>query len=141
MSEQPQPPDCGPLLSADPRIFGPPTWLCLHIMAENYPQTPTVEMRAACLMFLFSLAHMLPCKRCGDHFRTFLRDHDVVQATGGRDSLVALLVDAHNNITAHTRPNQPAYPTACAKQQYMHMRPRSCPLPLLWMHSEDYSPV
>uniref|UniRef100_A0A6C0BZL4 thiol oxidase n=1 Tax=viral metagenome TaxID=1070528 RepID=A0A6C0BZL4_9ZZZZ len=118
--------------SSDPRIFGPPTWTCLHILAENYPEEASLDLRIACILLLFSLARMLPCRRCSDHFREFLRENHVAQATRGKKDLVALLVAAHNNIAEHTRPNEPPYPVACAKQQYAYMRPRACPLPQLY---------
>ena len=124
--------ECAQMPSSDPRIFGPPTWACLHILAENYPREASLDVRCACILLLYSLARMLPCKRCGDHFREFIRKNSVVEATRGRSSLVELLVAAHNDITVHTRPHEPPYPVSCAKQQYAHMRPRSCPPPKLY---------
>ncbi len=64
-------------------------------------------MRRSCEAFLKALPWMLPCDSCGFHFRKFLATYP-----GGfnhicscREALRCFLVDAHNAIRAHTRPD------------------------------------
>ena len=120
------------LPSSDPRIFGPPAWECLHILAQNYPFKADVKTQRRCRRFLFCLSHLLPCEHCGKHFRRFLRRSDLLHALLGRASLVNFMVDAHNSINAHTRPDQPPFGSGCAEAQYMYMPPKSYPPPELW---------
>ena len=121
------------LPSADPRIFGPPTWECLHILAQNYPEQADRQLRKRWRRFLFALSHLLPCSHCGAHFRRFLRTHSLRDALTGRDSLVAFLVEAHNAVTRRTRPAQPPYAVACASRQYSYMSPKNLPLAGIWV--------
>ena len=118
--------------SSDPRIFGPPTWLCLHILAQHYPLVANMDDRVACVLLLFSLARMLPCRQCGQNFRKYLRTHDVVKATIGRQQLVTFLVGAHNDISLHTRPGEAPYPVSCAENQYAYRPLTNTPPAQLW---------
>jgi len=121
------------LPSADPRIFGPPTWECLHILAQNYPAQADGQLRKRWRRFLFALSHLLPCSHCGAHFRRFLRTHNLRDALARRESLVAFLVEAHNAVTRRTRPAQPPYAVACAASQYSYMYPKNLPLAGIWV--------
>ncbi len=128
---------CGGALlpSGDPRIFGPPTWECLHILAQNCPAEANERTQRRWRRFLYTLSTLLPCRHCAQHFRRFLRCNDarLSEALSRREGLVAFLVDAHNEVTRHTRPGQPPYTAACAARQYGHMRPRNVPLASLWL--------
>ena len=72
--------------SADPRVFGPPTWYALHVMAANYPVAPRRATRRACRAFLRALPWMLPCAACGAHLRSFLRGRSVERAAASAPS-------------------------------------------------------
>ena len=120
------------LRSCDPRIFGPPTWKMLHILAANYPDRASPRIQKHCCRFLFSLSHLLPCPRCGSHFRGYLRSNNLKRCVEGRERLIPFLVEAHNEISKHTRPNQPAYDSSCAQREYARMRAPYIPLPQLW---------
>jgi hypothetical protein len=126
-------PECPAVLpSSDPRVFGPPTWECLHILAQNYPEQADEKTRRRCRRFLSCLSHLLPCSHCGKHFRAFLCRADLKSAVSGRAPLVALLVAAHNAVSARTRPELPPYSAACARNQYARMPPKSYPPAELW---------
>ena len=125
------------LPSCDPRIFGPPTWECLHILAQNYPVNADEKTRRACGRFLLCLSRLLPCEHCGKHFRRFLRRADLIQATSGRAALVTFLVDAHNAVNAHTRPGTPPFSYQRAEAQYIYMPLKSCPPPQLWSETNS----
>ena len=118
--------------TADPRIFGPPTWEALHMFAQNYPNKPSTRRRHACVRFMFALSWMLPCSKCGKHFRKFLRANDIKDAARTRNTLIDLLVAAHNSVNVHTHPNTLPFSPECARMQYSYRRCGSCPPPLLW---------
>jgi hypothetical protein len=35
--------ECGTRSTADPRVWGPEAWQMLHVMAQNFPSTPSVQ--------------------------------------------------------------------------------------------------
>lgn len=123
---------CPLLPSSDPRIFGPAVWQALHVLAQSYPEVADDGKQHQCKRFLFALSHMLPCAHCAKHFRAHLRGHDLRHAVRGKDALVSFLVDAHNAVSRHTRPDQAPYGENCAQRQYSYMRPNT-PLARLWL--------
>lgn len=59
---------CGKRTSADPRVFGPPTWRTLHIFAEHYPVQPLPDVQRGCVNFINALPFLLPCPYSGYGF-------------------------------------------------------------------------
>ena len=125
---------CPLLPSSDPRIFGPSVWQTLHVLAANYPEHADNEKQRQCRRFMFALSHMLPCAHCAKHFRAYLRRHDLRGAAHGKQTLISFLVDAHNEVSKHTRPHQAPYGLNCAKRQYSYMR-ANAPLARVWFET------
>lgn len=50
---------------------------------------------------------MLPCESCGFHLRRFLKNYPggARHAASCRDALQCFFVEAHNGVSAHTRPD------------------------------------
>ena len=71
--------ECGVRTTADPRVFGPPTWRTLHIAAQNYPTEPIDTVKAACVAFVNSVAYMLGCPHCGYDFIQFIKTNDLYE--------------------------------------------------------------
>ncbi len=122
-----------PLLlpSSDPRAFGPLLWDAMHVLAENYPECPSTRKGRWCRRYLFAISHMLPCRACGRHFRKYLREHDVWRAVETRAGLVALLVGAHNAVSAHARPSRAPFTVEEAHVLYA-TAPATRPLAGVW---------
>ena len=127
---------CGVLPSSDPRVFGPPVWKTLHIIAQNYPEQADEKVQRNMRRLLLSVSRLLPCHHCGKHFRHFLRSSDLPAAVSGKAELVSLLVEAHNHVNRHTRPEQLPYSVHCAQQLYTQMAPPTVPLAKLWTGSD-----
>jgi hypothetical protein len=91
-------------------------------MAHNYcrdGRRPRARTRQHHKLFLLAMSFVLPCPRCGQHFRAFLlEDERLERALHSREGLVRLLVDAHNHVNAHTRPEQPPFEAAEAERLY-----------------------
>ena len=85
------------LPASDPRAFGPPVWHALHVLAESFQERPSAPQRRQWRRFLRSLASLLPCPRCGEHFRRFCAEYDLRIATRSRAALRSFLVAAHAN--------------------------------------------
>lgn len=94
-----------------PEIWGPPTWISLHYLAEGYPKSPSPPVRKHCEAFLKAVPWMLPCESCGFHFRKFLLSYPggLKQISSCREALRCFLVEAHNAVRIHTRPGAPPW--------------------------------
>lgn len=121
------------LPSTDPGIWGPPTWATLHLMAEGYPDHPTPPVARHCAAFLEALPWMLPCEACGFHARRFLKAYPggAERIAVCRDSLRCFLVELHNSVAVHTRPEAPEWSPARAARFYATGR-RTTPAPPEW---------
>jgi len=126
------PPD--ELSSASPEIWGPPTWVALHFLAEGYPKSPSPPVRRHCKAFLEALPWMLPCESCGFHFRKFLSAYPggAEKISSCRESLRCFLVDAHNAVRAHTRPDAASWSHEEAAVFYASGVSAGPPPPLKW---------
>ena len=52
----------------DTNFWGPHIWLTLHTIAAKYPQNPTNDNKYTMTNFLYSIAKLLPCPQCSNHF-------------------------------------------------------------------------
>jgi hypothetical protein len=122
------------LQSSSPEIWGPPTWTSLHYLAEGYPKNPSSPVRKHCEAFLNALPWMLPCESCGFHFRKFLFAYPggVKKITSCRDALRCFLVEAHDDVSAHTRPDAPPWSPEKAAEFYASGVRGPPPLPGEW---------
>ena len=119
--------------TGEPRIFGPIIWPALHVMAENYPESPAPRHHLACTQFLEGLPYLLPCGYCGSRLlreeaqtklpagkgeamEACLRRHDIREACSSRDAFRAFLVEAHNNVNRHN--DKPTWTPAQAEHHY-----------------------
>ena len=136
---------CGPIFSANPRVFGPPTWKMLHIMAEYYPDAPTAQVVAACRNFTSSLPLMLPCDHCGYHLNETIQSYTAPICTSA-DDLQEFLVHAHNRVSKYVHPNRSIWTRDDASNLYrethacLHSRELTFGVPLDRGHIGDRSP-
>lgn len=94
---------CPDISTGWPDVFGPPIWWGLHVMAEHYPQRPSVGKKEECEKFVGGLASMLPCEACGDHFGQFLQEWAAKEGSmcAGRAPLRRFFCEAHNEVNAY----------------------------------------
>lgn len=59
--------------SYSPLFFGPQCWRLIHAVAFTYPIKPTPTDMNNYKQFYESLAHVLPCKDCRDHYAKLLQ--------------------------------------------------------------------
>jgi len=123
------------LPSTSPEIWGPPTWTSLHYLAEGYPKNPSPPVRRHCEAFLKALPWMLPCESCGFHFRKFIFSYPggADKITSCRDTLRCFLVEAHDAVRAHTRPEAPPWTPAEAETFYASGLRGPPPFPSEWI--------
>jgi FAD-linked sulfhydryl oxidase len=82
-----------------PEIWGPHGWKFIHMVALAYPVKPTEEEKLHYYSFFMSLANILPCNLCRDHYKKNLLKYplnDVVLAS--RETLVSWTINIHNEV-------------------------------------------
>jgi hypothetical protein len=81
--------------------FGPPFWTAIHNITRTYAPTP--EKAAALRSFMESLAVLLPCSLCSEHFAKLAP----TVATDSTLSAVKWGIDTHNSV--NKRLGKPVY--------------------------------
>jgi hypothetical protein len=111
---------CTRKLSADPRVFGPDMWATLHRISVNYPKNPNKITRKNAIRFIKSLPYMIPCTHCGCHFSNFTKEHNLKHVSKNRYNITSFFVNAHNNVSKHTNPNNKPWTTEQAMKKYKY---------------------
>tara|TARA_B100001250_G_C19627628_1_gene712295 strand:+ start:241 stop:705 length:465 start_codon:yes stop_codon:yes gene_type:complete len=104
--------------TSDPRIFGRKIWPAFHIMAHNYPNSPSEQTRKSCIKLIESIPHMLPCSHCGCNFNKFLKKYDLNKVCSTKNSLVNFFVMGHNDVSKHVHPNRKKWTVNDANKKY-----------------------
>lgn len=81
-------------MSSNQNIWGPYMWRSIHIIALNYPYSPSDQHKIACRQFFESLQYMLPCSICQKNFRQKLIDYPI--QLNSRKDLFEWSVKLHN---------------------------------------------
>ena len=83
------------------KTWGPPGWVFLHCIAQNYPQEPTEEQKRNYLSFFKSVGDVLPCRYCRESYQQYIKEpstrlsHNVMKS---RQTLSRWLYDIHNKV-------------------------------------------
>lgn len=87
----------------NPKVWGPPVWTALHLIALGYPSDPDAPTRDAYRAFFTAVGPVLPCAMCSDHYAEHLAvlPIDPALARGGR-ALFDWTVALHNRVNAQT---------------------------------------
>ena len=87
-----------PPIGMSPDVWGPIFWHTMHIVSLGYSDTPSKEEQEAATAFYTSLAHMIPCPICREHYSHFLREMPIQQSVGSRDALLNWVFTVHNKV-------------------------------------------
>lgn len=87
-----------PPIGMSPSVWGPIFWTTMHIVTLGYPHHPSDDERAGAAMFFNSLAQVIPCPICKEHYRAFLSRMPVEAATRSRNTLIRWAFDLHNKV-------------------------------------------
>ena len=79
-----------------PSVWGPLFWHTMHIMALSYPEKPTYAHKRAAKDFYESLAHLIPCPKCREHYSTHLQKAPISPHLDRRIDLFRWTVNVHN---------------------------------------------
>lgn len=87
-----------PPIGVPPGVWGPIFWHTMHLVTLGYPQNPSDDEKAAVSNFFNSLAYLIPCPLCREHYRQNLAEYPVDDALNSRDDLIVWCFTMHNKV-------------------------------------------
>lgn len=104
-----------PPIGMSPAVWGPIFWSTMHIASLGYSRAPTEDEKRAATQFYESLAYMIPCPICKEHYRHFLKESP--PTVEHRDALIQWVFTIHNKVN-----EQLGYPVITFEQYIQKMR-------------------
>ena len=104
-----------PPIGMSPAVWGPIFWSTMHIVSLGYSRTPTEDEKRAATQFYESLAYVIPCPICKEHYRHFLKE--IPPTVDHRDALIQWVFTIHNKVN-----EQLGYPVITFEQYIQKMR-------------------
>jgi Erv1 / Alr family len=81
-----------------PSVWGPFFWHTIHIVALGYSKTPTYTDKKCAKEFYESLAYLLPCSICREHYRDHLTKYPITTFLDSRTDLIKWTIMIHNHV-------------------------------------------
>ena len=81
-----------------PPVWGPFFWHTIHIVAIGYPKNPTYTDKKCAKEFYESLAFLLPCSVCREHYKEHLSKNPLTPFLDSRTDLIKWTVSMHNKV-------------------------------------------
>jgi hypothetical protein len=81
-----------------PTVWGPFFWHTIHIVALGYPKNPTYTDKKCAKDFYESLAYLLPCAICREHYKEHLGKHPITTFLDSRTDLIKWTIEIHNSV-------------------------------------------
>ena len=81
-----------------PSVWGPFFWHTLHITALSYPEKPSYAVKRAAKDLFESIAHLIPCPKCREHYSTHLQKFPISPHLDRRQDLFRWSVNVHNEV-------------------------------------------
>lgn len=81
----------------DPKIFGPGTWIVLHVLAIVCDESATPEDNKSYCQVAYRIIHALPCSKCRKHAVTYMDAH-VIPKSKAEGSIFEWTVAFHNAV-------------------------------------------
>ncbi len=90
-------------ISMPPDVWGPIFWDSMHIASLAYPVQPTEADKAGAKAFFESLASVIPCPICREHYSAKIKESPI--ALDSKGELIYWVWDIHNQV--NTMLNKP----------------------------------
>lgn len=113
--------------------WGPHYWYVIHITAFNYPERPTDFHKMSYKNFYDSIGNILPCKKCQQHYRTYLSKYPISPFLDNRNKLVQWTIDLHNIVNKSLK--KPLFTYQQVYNIYNNLKPIN---PFLAVNEEEY---
>lgn len=81
-----------------PSVWGPFFWHTIHIVALGYPKNPNYTDKKSAKEFFESLAFLIPCAICREHYRSHLEKNPLTPFLDSRTDLIKWTIDIHNQV-------------------------------------------
>lgn len=81
-----------------PSVWGPFFWHTIHIVALGYPKSPTYTDKKCAKEFYESLAYLLPCAVCREHYREHITINPINTFLDSRTDLIKWTIQIHNAV-------------------------------------------
>ena len=81
-----------------PSVWGPFFWHTIHIVALGYSKNPTYTDKKCAKEFYESLAFLLPCPVCREHYKKHLTDKPISTFLDSRTHLLKWTIEVHNSV-------------------------------------------
>ena len=81
-----------------PSVWGPFFWHTIHIIALGYPKNPNCTDKKSAKEFYESLAHLLPCAVCREHYKEHLVQNPITPFLDSRTDLIKWTIEIHNKV-------------------------------------------
>jgi hypothetical protein len=73
-------------------------WHTIHVVALSYPSNPTYAQKRAAKEFYESMAELIPCPICREHYKEHLKKLPLSPHLDRRDDLFRWTVQLHNEV-------------------------------------------
>jgi len=81
-----------------PSVWGPIFWHTIHVTALAYPENPSYAQKRAAKELYESLAQLIPCPKCREHYQTHLQKMPITPHLDRRADLFRWTVEVHNEV-------------------------------------------
>jgi hypothetical protein len=81
-----------------PKIWGQFFWHTIHIVALGYSATPNYTDKKSAKDFYESLAFLIPCPVCKEHYKENLQKNPITPYLDSRKDLIQWTIDIHNTV-------------------------------------------
>jgi hypothetical protein len=75
----------------DPKVWGPVAWAFLDSVVLSYPQAASYQDQLWMTDFMTNLSDALPCAKCRENFKLYIRQNPVQQNAFSRSSISSWL--------------------------------------------------
>jgi len=86
----------------DANIWGPTTWVFLHLISISYPEKITQEDKKKHINFINAFKEIIPCKKCKNHFKSNLKNENLDENLKNRNSYMKFFWRMHNSVNSIT---------------------------------------
>jgi len=81
-----------------PSVWGPFFWHTIHIVAIGYSKNPTYTDKKCAKEFYESLAFLIPCSICREHYKEHLVRSPITTHLDSRTDLIKWTIAIHNKV-------------------------------------------
>lgn len=81
-----------------PTVWGPIFWHTIHVVALSYPSNPNYAQKRAAKEFYESMAELIPCPMCREHYKKHLQKLPLGPHLDRRQDLFRWTVEVHNEV-------------------------------------------